>query len=344
MEHPPHTAAETPPAAEERTPGRRRGIRVAIVIGRRMAFALLWLATLALAAGIGWSVGHFGAGDELWEAWAAVLAPASGGGAVESSPPVESFSIPISHAPPPVTVNPIPVTPPGPVRPAPVKPPVRKAEPPVILEPEPEPEPVVEPAPEPALPGALERALDIERLAAAGDEGRAQAHAEQILAEFATYTNLAAAFREDGAGDVQSRLTGLHLLHLAGHESIARDVAREMRRAYIGTAEVSERIREWGILKPQIDSVETSVDGGTVRIAGAVENPDVVRVRRVRVVVEALDAGSAVIATEDARVRPKAMEPGERGSFEVEFQGLDPATIIRTRTTVVEWESAILGS
>ena len=70
-------------------------------------------------------------------------------------------------------------------------------------------------------------------------------------------------------------------------------------------------------------------------------NPDIGAVRRVIVEVEAFDAGGDVVAKTTARVRPRSLDSGAAGSFTVQFTEIDPASVFRTRATVIEWQSEV---
>ena len=188
----------------------------------------------------------------------------------------------------------------------------------------------------------IERA---ERLAEAGDQEGARSDAEALLAKYRNYSGLTSALVEDGAGEMRARLDALRVLQLGGLESLSTELAREMKRSYASTPEVLEAIRDWRLLKPRITGLDSSIeDGERVVVTGALENPDIGTVRRVLVEVEALDAAGNVLAKEQIRVRPKAIGAGGEGSFTVRFGSIDPSFVVRTRATVVKWQSEVLGS
>ena len=66
--------------------------------------------------------------------------------------------------------------------------------------------------------------------------------------------------------------------------------------------------------------------------------------RKVLVVLQALDAGGNVLATREVRIRPKSIDAGGTGSFSVRFDSIDPSWVVRTRATVVKWQSEVLGA
>jgi hypothetical protein len=108
---------------------------------------------------------------------------------------------------------------------------------------------------------------------------------------------------------------------------------------------VVESIDRWKILSPQITSLESSVEGGDrLVVTGTVENPDIGDIRRVRVRVEALGPSGAVLAEAEGHVRPKTLGPGSHGAFTVRFKDVDASSALRTRASVVEWESEVLDA
>ena len=51
-----------------------------------------------------------------------------------------------------------------------------------------------------------------------------------------------------------------------------------------------------------------------------------------------------VLETIQVRVRPRTLEPGSAGVFRVEFSRIDPTFVLRTRATIVKWQSEVLES
>jgi hypothetical protein len=297
---------------------------------QKLILGSAWLLSVLVAFGIGWGIGR----PEVEKP--TVIAEAL----PEPQPEVEEGE----PVPPEIPAMPVPA--PQPESP-PVKPPVRR-EPP---KPQPEPvaeEPVVEKASpaEPAtpLPGVLERAREIDRVLEEGGVEAARREASELLKECGTYDGLKTALAEDGAGELQARLSALRILQAAGYDEIGRDLAREIRRAYAGTDEVAETIRRYAILRPRITSTQSSISKGRhVTVSGELENPDIVSVRRIRVAVEALDGAGNRLGTVTTRTRPRRLEAGEVGSFTADFKGIDPSLIVRTRASVLEYEYEVLG-
>ncbi len=193
--------------------------------------------------------------------------------------------------------------------------------------------------------GALARAERADRLAESGEDEHARREAEGLLAEYLSHSGLTAALREDGAGETRARLSALRVVQLAGGEALSTELARELKREYLSVPEVVESIRRWRILTPRITSLESSiVDGGKLVVTGTLENPDIGDIRRVFIQVEALDTTGSVLTATRARVRPKTLGPGSRGSFTVRLEALDPNSVLRTRASVVEWETEVLDA
>ena len=69
-----------------------------------------------------------------------------------------------------------------------------------------------------------------------------------------------------------------------------------------------------------------------------------VTVDRGRTPQQALDTTGSVLTATRARVRPKTLGPGSRGSFTVRLEALDPNSVLRTRASVVEWETEVLDA
>jgi len=211
------------------------------------------------------------------------------------------------------------------------------------------PPPPVEAPPTPVdpalpIPGVLDRALDVDSLLATGEESEAEGKSLSILDEHRSYQELTDNMITEGVGEIRARLLTLRLLQGAGHDEISRDVARELRRSYAGTAEVAETIRRFKILRPRVTSLDPSNRNGRYLIAsGTVENPDITSVRNVVVQVVALDAAGNRIGVITARARPKRLPAESDGTFKAAFRGIDPDTIMRTRATVMEFEYEVSG-
>lgn len=318
------------------TPPKRRTPRTAIVMARRAAWSVGWVATVALAVFAGWLLGQ-----RFW--------PPASHRVLES--PLEqernagAATLPQGFQVPPGTVMPEPAA----VEPEP-EPQVLEQQPqlpPPVAEPEPVPEIVVEEPvevvevtqPPVVIAEGFERASG---LAERGDFDGARVEAETLLAEYGDYSGLIDAFLESGDGEARARLNALRVLQLGGLQLISVEVARELKRSYAGSAEVLGSIHDWRILKPSVARLDSSIEEGRgVVVQGRVSNPDVGVVRRVIVEVEALDAGGNVLAIETAIVRPRRLDPGAAGSFTAEFPGVDPASVLRTRATVVKWQSEV---
>ncbi|NIM02304.1 MAG: hypothetical protein GTO30_15090 [Acidobacteria bacterium] len=307
-----------------------------MVIARRAAWSVGWVATVALAVFAGWLVGQ-----RFWppESHRVLRSP------LEQETNAGEATLPQGFQVPPGTVMPEPAA----VEPEP-EPPVIEQKPqlpPPVAEPELVPEIVVEEpvevveVTEPAIviTDGFARAGE---LAEVGDFDGARVEAETLLAEYGDYSGLIDAFLESGDGETRARLNALRVLQLGGLQMISVEVARELKRSYAGSAEVLESIHDWRILKPSVARLDSSIEEGRgVVVQGRVSNPDVGVVRRVIVEVEALDAGGNVLAKTTARVRPRALDAGAAGSFTAEFPGIDPASVLRTRATVVKWQSEV---
>ncbi len=297
--------------------------RVRISVPRRAAVHAGWILVVLAAAGIGWGVGQLGREPAVPPPSAVVV--------LERSPVAEELPGPAEETPPVPAPEPRPQPRPAVRKPEPTSDPA----PVVVVEPE--------PAPEPGTP-ALVRALRASKLAEDGDDGAAKLEAAALLSAHPSYSKLVDAFLHDDPDKVLAWLTALRVLQLAGHETICRDVARELKLSYAGTERVVESIREWRILHPRIVSVESSIaEDRYVVVTGTIENPDVTDIRRIRVRVEALDAAGNALDTTTVRVRPRLLPPGASATFQATFKRLDPTTVLRTRATIVEWESEAPG-
>jgi hypothetical protein len=341
------------------TPPPNRARRAVVVMTRRAAFGAAWLATVSLAAFVGWLVGQRFTPPEINGS-----VPPPSLSAAER--PIEQ-GITEGQATSPRGLE--DVRPPGGATNATPEPAVElvleeltATEPPAIeqatqpatsgtaaISDIPSEPPVVEPVEfmelvGPAVPAVVitegfERAAG---LAESGDYEGARAEAEVLLTEYGDYSGLIGAFGESGAADTRARLNALRVLQHGGLQMISVELARELKRSYAGSAEVVEAIHDWRILKPSIAKVDTSIEEGIgVVVRGRVANPDIGVVRRVIVEVEAFDAGGDVVAKITARVRPRSLDSGAAGSFTVQFTEIDPASVFRTRATVVEWQSEV---
>jgi len=224
-----------------------------------------------------------------------------------------------------------------------------------VPDPLPDPLPVapreIEEVPEPA-DGNTAAAIDLlaeaeraDRLAEVGDLASARDVAVGLFAAHPSYTDLVAALEGGGADETEARLRALRVLQVAGHDSISRELARELKRSYAGTEQVADSIWEWGILSPRITSVRSAIEGGReLVVIGRLENPDIGEVRRIRVEVEALDAGGNLLGKVEIRVRPRVLGAGLDTGFRAVFTSLDPTAVLRTRATVIKWESEILNA
>ncbi len=314
--------------------------RTSILVARRTAVALAWVATLVLAfvagvwsAGSGWQAdaGAHGPATESTVA-RAELDPATTDPLGALPEPAPSSEDAVEDEPEPAAPAPKPAAKPMPREKAPPPPPP--------VEPPAEP---VEAAPAAPAVSATELARRADTLAVGGDEDDARREAEALLATHGSFTALTAALAGEGADEVAARLTALRVLQLAGLESEATELARELKRSHLGTPEVLKSIRSWRLLTPRITRLDSSIeDDKRVVVTGTLVNPDIGEIRRVFVQVDGLDAAGNVLTTTRARVRPKALAPGSGGSFTVRFDDVDPASILRTRATVVEWESEVL--
>jgi hypothetical protein len=306
-------------------------IRVTVHMTGRRRWALVWLASLIVAVWGGWMLGRLPAPVERAGAEPVprpVFEPLIGAldteaVALEQAARVET----------PVVEKPKP-------RPKKV---AARQEPPKPEVPAPIPvEPVEEVETEPPPPSALVRALQASRADEAGDSEPARETARQLLHEHPSYTELMTALVADGAEQIQASLTALRMVQLAGLADISRDVARQLLQIYGATERVAESIERWEILRPYIDTVDSSIgDRRWVTVSGTVSNPDVVTVRRLRVRITALDGARNVLGTAEGRVRPKALAAGASGTFSIELKGIDPSTVLRTRAAVSSWESEV---
>lgn len=194
------------------------------------------------------------------------------------------------------------------------------------------------------LPVALVAAVWIVPFASADRRDAARETALALIQELGSFTALVEALAADGAEGIRADLTGLRILQLAGHEEIARDLARELKRRLLGDAEVVDSIRRWNLLDPRIATVTPEIEPGqAVTVRGTVENPDIIDIRKVRVRIEVLDAGGNAFDAAEARVWPRILGPGETEEFDVYFRSVNPAAVASTRTTIIEWESEIPG-
>ncbi len=353
------------PSAPPQPPN--RAPRAVVVMTRRAAFGAAWIATVALAAFVGWLVGQRFSPPENDRSVSSPSLPARTERPLEQGIAEGVATTPrgFEDALPGAATN---ATPERAVEPVLEEPEV--TEPPAIEQatqlppapPSPAPsgtastsdiptdEPVVEPVEpmelvEPAAPVVViaERYERAAELADRGDYEGARAEAEALLAEYGDYSGLIGAFREFGADEMRARLHALRVLQLGGLQLISVELARELKRSYAGSAEVLGAIHDWRILKPIIAQFDSSIEEGHgVVVRGRVANPDIGVVRRVIVEVEALDAGGNVVAKTTARVRPRSLDPGAAGSFTVQFTEIDPASVFRTRATVVKWQSEVL--
>ncbi len=321
-----------PPQPPNRAP------RTVVVMTHRAAFGAAWLATVALAAFVGWLIGQRFSPPENVSTVSSPSVPTSAEreatsprGFEDALPGAAENAIPEPAAEP-VLEEPEVTEPPA----------IEQATqlPPAVVEPV-EPMELVEPAaPVLVITESYERAAE---LADRGDYEGARAEAEALLAEYGDYSGLIGAFRESGADEMRARLHALRVLQLGGLQLISVELARELKRSYAGSAEVLGAIHDWRILKPSIAQFDSSIEEGHgVVVRGRVANPDIGVVRRVIVEVEALDAEGNVVAKTTARVRPRSLDPGAAGSFTVQFTEIDPASVFRTRATVVKWQSEVL--
>jgi hypothetical protein len=331
------------PSPSAPTPAPNRALRAVVVMTRRAAFGAAWLATVSLAAFVGWLVGQ------------RFTPPENDRSVLPPSPPVVERPLEQRITEGETNATPEPAVELVLEEPAAIEPPViEQATQPTTsgtattseIPSEP---PVVEPLEfmelvGPAVPAVVitegfERAAG---LAESGDYAGARVEAEVLLTEYGDYSGLIGAFRESGADDTRARLNALRVLQLGGLQMISVELARELKRSYAGSAEVVEAIHDWHILKPCIAKVDTSIEEGIgVVVRGRVANPDIGAVRRVIVEVEAFDAGGDVVAKTTARVRPRSLDSGAAGSFTAQFTEIDPASVFRTRATVIEWQSEV---
>jgi len=324
----------------------KNNMRLAVRVTRGIAIAVAWLLSVALAGSIGWSLG-------LWDARQPRAAQGGGATSVPTGPGAESQARPgpdprrsaSAEVP---AATPLPLPSPTPAPKAPVVAQNQKKKPTPTPSPTATPLPQEPPEPEPVIaeqqgPSPLERAREADRLADEHHPDRARDEAKALLGEHASYSALTGAFVADGADAPMAQLMGARVLQLAGQDDTSRELARELRRSYSATREISESIRRWGILSPRILSATPSIEGSQLIVTGKLENPDIGRVRRLRVQVEALDAGGNVLGTVEARVRPNVLEGGRSGEFTATFKKLDPSSVLRTRASVVEWDSELVG-
>jgi hypothetical protein len=342
------------PAIPPQPPNRAQ--RAVVVMTRRAAFGAAWLASVALAVFVGWLIGQRFSPLENDRSVSSPGLPASverpleqGIAAGEATSPQgfeDALPGAAANAIPEPAVEPVPEEPVATEPPAPPSPATRGTASTSAI---PSDEPIVEPveplelvgpvAPVVVITEVFERAAG---LAERGDYEGAGAEAEALLAEYGDYSGLIGAFRDSGADETRARLNALRVLQLGGLQLISVEVARELKRSYAGSAEVAGAIHEWRILKPSIAQFDSSIEEGRgVVVRGRVANPDVGVVRRVIVEVEALDAGGNVVAKTTVRVRPKSLDSGAAGSFTAQFTGIDPASVHRTRASVVKWQSEV---
>jgi len=343
-----------------------RAWRAVVVMTRRAAFGAAWLASVALAAFVGWLIGQRFSPPENDRSVSPPSVPRSaerwleqGIAEEEATSPrgfEDAFTGVAANAIPEPPVERVPEEPAATESPAIEQATQLPSSPPSPATPGtestsgiPSDEPVAEPvgpmelvgpvAPVVVITEVFERAAG---LAERGDYEGAGAEAEALLAEYGDYSGLIGAFRDSGADETRARLNALRVLQLGGLQLISVEVARELKRSYAGSAEVAGAIHEWRILKPSIAQFDSSIEEGRgVVVRGRVANPDVGVVRRVIVEVEALDAGGNVVAKTTARVRPKSLDSGAAGSFTAQFTGIDPASVHRTRASVVKWQSEV---
>jgi hypothetical protein len=326
--------------------------KISVRVQSRGALVIGWVLSVVMAAGLGWLVGRSGVPErpETEGAGLVTQAGATGGGgdllrqAAERARQEAADREALAEEPPAPEPQIQPVDPSPPPAPTPQ-----------IVEPLPEPEEV--PVPEPDQPDELPR-VDVEQLTQTellagveridrlyedGEREAARAEARSLLEPAGSYSGLVAALVDKGTSEPQAQLNAVRVLQAAGHDLISRELARELKRSYAGTESVSETIWDWGVLSPRILSTESTIERGrTVVVLGTLENPDIGDVRRVQVEVEALDAAGNRLARVEVRIRPRVIGPGETADFSAGFKGLDPASVIRTRATVLKWESEVL--
>jgi hypothetical protein len=315
-------------------------LRITLVASRRLMRRTGWAVSLLLAGGLGWSVGRFANAPSTTRPDPGLAA------SVVPAPPAPE-TLPASPVPVEAKIGPPPerdATPRKRVDRKPVEPrPAPRPEPPAVATVDEPPAQATAPVELPApAETVLERASRVDRLAANGQAEEARTEAGALLAELPTPKELVVALVANGATETAAQLHALRTLQLAGHDAASRDYARELKRSHAGTPEIIESIERWGALSPRIVAVESSIAGGDqVVVTGTLENPDIGEVRRVRVVVEALDAAGSLLARIEARVRPKVIAPGGHGEFTAGFGKLDPAAVLHTRTILVAWESEV---
>jgi hypothetical protein len=200
------------------------------------------------------------------------------------------------------------------------------------------------PAPEETDTVLLDRVLECARLYRSDEKGAARQSAELLLSEHSSASALSNAMIEEEVGVVRADLLALRILQIAGRDEDSRDVARQLRKAHAGNSEVAETVRLWKILRPRVVSVESGIGrGGEIVVSGTVENPDIAAVRRVRVLVEGVDAEGNLLRTVDTRVRPKTLGPAETGTFEAILKGSDLEGIKRTRASVSDFQFEVVN-
>lgn len=332
----------------------RRPRRISIVIPRHSARGFAWIFTVVVSAVAGWFASQRISPPGERRAPSAVVALTP-----EELRPIESAKEPQpepleSAVPEETSSEPKAVSPPAGPKPQPEPVPTEalaaeRSPPstsPLPLTAPPPLEKVADPLPVTPPPVPItEGFARAERFADSGDVGDARSEAETLLEEYEDYSGMVAAFLASGTGEVRARLNALRVLQLGGLQAISTELARELKRSYASTPEVLEAIRDWRILKPQITKLDSSIEDRVgVVVTGELMNPDVGVVRRMLVEVEALDAAGNVLETIQVRVRPRTLEPGSAGVFRVEFSRIDPTFVLRTRATIVEWQSEVLES
>lgn len=200
------------------------------------------------------------------------------------------------------------------------------------------------PAPAEAGSVLLDRVLECTRLYRNGEGESARERAEILLSEYVSATALSSAMIEENVGNIRADLLALRVLQIAGRDETSREVARQLKRAHTGTSEVTDTVRLWKILRPRVASVESGIGrGGEIVVSGTVENPDIAAVRRVRVLVEGVDAQGNLVRTVEARVRPKTLDAAATGNFEAILKGNDAAEIVRTRASVSDFQFEVVS-
>jgi hypothetical protein len=204
--------------------------------------------------------------------------------------------------------------------------------------------PPASPAPAESGSALLDRVLECARLYRTEDKGAARQTAELLLAEYSSASALSSAMIREDVDVVRSDLLALRILQISGRDEQSREVARQLRSAHVAESEVADTIRLWKILRPRVASVESGIGrGGEIVVSGTVENPDIAAVRRVRVLVEGVDAQGNVVRTIEIRVRPKLVGPAATGTFEGVLKGSDVAQVVRTRASVSDFQYEVVG-